>query len=326
MGERGTGDPGSRLAKSPAMRPPPMRLMVRYGLLALLLATMSSGAWLLYRCVSTSIEAETNLQFTLFALQLVERFVSQTGRWPHSWGELEGVPMREGPFGRDWPTASPEVQRRILIDFGVDPREVARQEPMSLTAIRPIGPYYEYRDYGGVQSLQSMIRKSPVRGQEVITLAEEPQNRRVYDLAFSPRREPLVCAFALERAVQVWDVSTKPRLIATFTPPRPTNVAQDFWDDVHPLAFSNDGRRLAMGYFFAIQIWDFDRRRILYAVPVWWVPETVRFSAAAGGREGTVIVWQADSATHLATLTHKGGPVYGLAFSPNSRKLVATGE
>ena len=47
---------------------------------------------------------------------------------------------------------------------------------------------------------------------------------------------------------------------------------------------------------------------------------------AAGGLEGTVLVWHADSATKLVRLTHQGGPVYRLAFSPNSRKLVAAGE
>src|SRR5262249_44035197 len=74
-------------------------------------------------------EAENNLHFTFFALQLVERFVSERGRWPCSWGELAGVPMREGPLGREWPAASPEVQRRITIDFGVDPLDVAQQAP-----------------------------------------------------------------------------------------------------------------------------------------------------------------------------------------------------
>jgi hypothetical protein len=128
--------------------------------LAVLLATIASGGWLLYRGVSISLEAETNLHFSRFALQLVERFVSDTGRWPRSWGELEGVTMHEGPLGREWPAASPEVQRRVLIDFGVDLHAVGRQDPLSLTAIRPIGPYYEYRVYGGVQALQQAIQKS----------------------------------------------------------------------------------------------------------------------------------------------------------------------
>jgi hypothetical protein len=110
--------------------------------------------------VSISIEAETNLHFTRFANQLVERFVSDTGRWPRSWGELEGVPMPECPFDREWPTASPEVQRRVHIDFGADLHDVGREDPMSFTAIRPIGPHYEFGDFAGVQSLQQAIRKS----------------------------------------------------------------------------------------------------------------------------------------------------------------------
>jgi WD40 repeat protein len=340
---------------------------------------------------------------------------------------------------------------------------------------------------------------STIRGREVIRFADEPRDVRVYDLAFSPRRDPLVCAFALERAVQVWDVSAKPHRIATVNPPRPRRVAEDYWGDAHGLAFSGDGGLLAMGYFFSVQIWDFDHRRILYTVPASWDPEPVRFSVtdstlfvgctwrgmftvmgpfpskieiwrrreyeqlivkdpknfesnqgrprpvrdetepqekedvycltispdgkhffagggpvfpeidrkhwrespvamwdtatasrvfdihdkegpilrfclspdgrvlftcgdkvlgwdagksgppiqrfdtsgqrmlsiavspdgtmvAAGGPEGTVLVWHADSVTKLVRMTHQGGPVYGLAFSPNSRKLVAAGE
>jgi len=104
--------------------------------------------------------AKANAYYAFFAIQLVERFVSEKGRWPRSWSELEGVPMHEGPFGLEWPACSPEVRRRILIDFGADPRDVARQEPMSFAAIRPTAPYVEYRDFGHVQALQQAIRKS----------------------------------------------------------------------------------------------------------------------------------------------------------------------
>ncbi len=47
---------------------------------------------------------------------------------------------------------------------------------------------------------------------------------------------------------------------------------------------------------------------------------------AAGGSDGTVIVWDVNSATRLATLMHGAGPVYALAFSPTSTILVAAGE
>jgi hypothetical protein len=129
-------------------------------LVALLLAVIGVGGWIIYTGVSASLEAEKNLHATLFAVHLVERFISEQGRWPRSWSELEGVSMREGLLGEEWPAISPMIQRRVSIDFTVDPLEVAGQDPMSFIAIRPIGPKYEYRDYGDVPSLQRTIRKS----------------------------------------------------------------------------------------------------------------------------------------------------------------------
>ena len=53
-----------------------------------------------------------------------------------------------------------EMRSRISIDFGVDPQDVARQDPMRFTAIRPTGPSVEYRTWGAVEALQRTIRKS----------------------------------------------------------------------------------------------------------------------------------------------------------------------
>src|SRR5260370_13272507 len=113
-----------------------------------------------YRGVTTSLEAEKNLHSAIFAIRLVDHFVSEHGRWPRSWAELEEAPFDGDLFGNGWPAASAEVQRHVQIEFEADPREVARQDPMSFNAIRPIGPYFEYRDYCDVQSLQVTIRKS----------------------------------------------------------------------------------------------------------------------------------------------------------------------
>jgi hypothetical protein len=144
------------------MQRSPVRFTVRRGLVALLLAIIGLGGWVLYRGVSASLEAERNLHATLFTIRLVERFVSERGRWPRSWDELEAMSIRDDLFGQQWPAVSPEVRSRVSIDFGIDPRGVARQDPMSLTAIRPTGPYYEYRDYPPVKSLQRTIHRSIV--------------------------------------------------------------------------------------------------------------------------------------------------------------------
>ncbi len=121
-----------------------------------------------------------------------------------------------------------------------------------------------------------------LRHRETIRLADAPQNGRVYDLAFSPRREPPVCAFALERCAQVWEVAERAHRLATFNPPRPKEaVGPDYWGYAHGLAFTSDGGRLAMGYFGMVQIWDFDRRKILYGIPATWEPKAVGFTETA---------------------------------------------
>ena len=114
----------------------------------------------MYQCVTASLQAESNLHASLFALQLVERFVTQEGRWPRSWTELEAVKMPDDTSGRQWPADSVQMQRRIVIDFEADPRGYGRQDRLKFTAIRPKGPFFEYRDYGSVDSLQAAIRKS----------------------------------------------------------------------------------------------------------------------------------------------------------------------
>ena len=130
------------------------------GCCGLMIAVSGLGIWLICQCVSASLQAESNLHYSHFALQIVERFVIREGRWPRSWAELEGVDMRDGTLGPEWAQTFAEVQRRIIVDFGADPQEVAQQDRMAFKAIRPKGPYYEYRDYGYVDSLQAAIRKS----------------------------------------------------------------------------------------------------------------------------------------------------------------------
>jgi hypothetical protein len=145
-------------------------------LVVLLLAAVGLGSWMLYRGVTISLQAEGNLHATLFTIRLVEQFVADNGRWPHSWDELEGLSITTDPpspaqgnvsairiggqHGYECPAASPEIRKRVSIDFQADPEEIARQDPMTFGAIKPIGPYYEYRDYGFVTSLQATIRRS----------------------------------------------------------------------------------------------------------------------------------------------------------------------
>jgi hypothetical protein len=99
----------------------------------------------------------------MFSIRLVDQFVSTEGRWPRSWKELERlspVDVNIVPAQGGWPAASAEIQRRVEIDFNADPALVAAQDPMEFVAIKPIGPYYEYRDNGYVGSLQTTLKNA----------------------------------------------------------------------------------------------------------------------------------------------------------------------
>lgn len=161
-------------------RRPWMRFLVRAAF-AVVVAAVCFGGWMVYRGIAVSIQAEKNLHASLFTIRLVEQFVAQHGRWPRSWTELERLsvsddapsPMQQeisavrigGQHGYNWPAASAEIQQCVTINFSAEAAEIVRQDPMDFTAIKPIGPYYEYRDYGFVASLQTTIRRS-VKGLE----------------------------------------------------------------------------------------------------------------------------------------------------------------
>jgi hypothetical protein len=130
------------------------------------------GGWMIYRAASTAVRAEENFHTTTFAIRLVEQFVHDKGRWPASWEELEQLPFPVSPFsplnsqgpwvavphGYEWPDKAEHLKERVTIDFQIHPKTVADQDSSQFTAIEPIGPYYEYRGYGFVQSLQQTLR------------------------------------------------------------------------------------------------------------------------------------------------------------------------
>lgn len=65
-----------------------------------------------------------------------------------------------GQHGYEWPAESAEIQKRVQVDFQAEPDVIVHQDPRAFEAIKPIGPYYEYRQYGFVESLQIGLARS----------------------------------------------------------------------------------------------------------------------------------------------------------------------
>ena len=128
---------------------------------------------MVYEGVTVSLRAEENLHAMLFTIRLVEQFVSEHRRWPHSWSELEELTVSGeapnpangelsvvrigGAHGYRWPESSPHLQECVAIDFRADPQSIARGDPSDFQAIKPIGPFFPYLKYGFVESLQETI-------------------------------------------------------------------------------------------------------------------------------------------------------------------------
>ncbi len=138
---------------------------------------------MVYVGISTSVRAEENLHATLFTIRLVEQFVHDTGKWPTSWDDLErlqfpstaplplngeiSVVFIGGQHGYEWPGQAKHIKECVEIEFQINRRLVANQDPREFTAIKPIGPYYEYRYYGFVQSLQRTLNMAAeAKGQQ----------------------------------------------------------------------------------------------------------------------------------------------------------------
>jgi hypothetical protein len=110
--------------------------------------------------VRAALEAERNHQAALFAVRLVEHYVSEAGRWPGSWRDLEELPFAVRWDSQPWPEAAAPLKERVSIDFAIDPEKLAGQREAEFEAIKPLGPSFEYRFDGLVHALLQSVQKS----------------------------------------------------------------------------------------------------------------------------------------------------------------------
>ncbi|NQU22010.1 MAG: hypothetical protein HQ567_12060 [Candidatus Nealsonbacteria bacterium] len=130
------------------------RYVVR-ALVGVALVGVAVVCWMVYTGISVSLDAENNLHATTYTIRLVEQYVSQHGRWPESWEELDDF-----AFSEDGLSVPAEVRERITIDFDVDPAVIIDRDPEEFVAIRPIGPCYTYHHYNCIPALQKALRSA----------------------------------------------------------------------------------------------------------------------------------------------------------------------
>jgi WD40 repeat protein len=161
-------------------------------------------------------------------------------------------------------------------------------------------------------------------------VASLPIEDGVIGLAFSPDGQLLASTSHFDPA-QLWDTKTWKRHAVLDT-------QGEKKDDAWGVAFSRDGKSLAVGYYHdhTVRLWDVATRkmRILGRLP--YTPEHLSFSAedrylAAADTDSNLKVWEVGSGkehwsfeAHVHPISKRVG-VQGVAFHPDGRTLVTAG-
>jgi WD40 repeat protein len=230
-------------------------------------------------------------------------------------------------------------------------RYVSRLNPLLLEVAEPLGSIPDLRiSPGSVQfsldgRLISMaeVGRSRVRdsetGEEVATLegsapASPDPGRPPSQVALSP--DGKVIAATWGQAVRIWDAGTG-KLLRTLSRPEGPEVSC--------IAFSHDGRRLALGAGSShritlppgnpnsrdhrLRVWDAETGREVLSLPGHQGKvSAVAFSAdgrwlASGSEDHTVKLWEAATGRELRTLQGHTGQVGSVAFAPEPTDVPA---
>jgi hypothetical protein len=138
------------------MTPRAKKLIFRCCVVTLVLA-LCGVAWVVYECISMADHAEHALHAIDLITVVVDKYVDKKGEWPASWEDLTTVSSHNAMYS--WPEDREKLRLYVSVDFAADRAKLAKQSVEEFDAIRPIGPFYPYKQHGYVEDLIETLRR-----------------------------------------------------------------------------------------------------------------------------------------------------------------------
>jgi len=166
----------------------------------------------------------------------------------------------------------------------------------------------------------------------------EEKGKTGYTLSahFLPEGDKIITVDGSNKTFRTWDAASGKEL----QPPQEFTELGD-WDWDRFAVFSRDGRKVIVGYAdHTARLWDIAEKKELHILkghtPPPGYPTTASVRSAAfspdetkivtGGADGSVRIWDAASGRELHKLEWHGAWVGSVAFSPDGKKVAASGK